>query len=142
MDDKGLAYTLDAVLAQIPVIIVIFRVSNFMASVEPAHPVHSSQNAQDILELMSYSEVNHISVLEKISLILSSGNNSRASITDAQKIASSFLDEKLAGNDYLLTEENQLRGEILAGKMDLKKEDNLATASMNCGNYTFRIYIK
>nr|WP_279383447.1 hypothetical protein [Methanobacterium formicicum] len=38
-----------------------------------------------------------------------------------KKIASSFLDEKLAGNDYLLTEENQLRGEILAGKMDLKK---------------------
>lgn len=142
MDDKGLAYTLDAVLALIPVIIVIFGVSNFMASVEPAHHVHSSQNAQDILELMSYSKTNHISVLEKISLILSSGNNSRASITDAQKIASSFLDEKLAGTDYLLTEENQLRGEILAGKMDLKKEDNLATASRNCGNYTFRIYIK
>nr|WP_243686875.1 hypothetical protein [Methanobacterium formicicum] len=72
MDDKGLAYTLDAVLALIPVIIVIFGVSNFMASVEPAHPVHSSQNAQDILELMSYSEVNHISVLEKniLNLIL------------------------------------------------------------------------
>ncbi len=142
MDDKGLVYTLDAVLALIPVIIVIFGVSNFMASVEPANPLPSSQNAQDILELMTYSEVNHVSVLEKISLILSSGNNSRASITDAQKIASSFLDEKLTGTDYLLTEENQLRGEILAGKMDLKKEDNVATASRNCGNYTFRIYIK
>ena len=123
------------------VIILIFGVSNFLASADP-HSVHSPQKAQDIMSIMSYSDANHVSVLEKISLILSSGNNSQDSINDARKIASSYLNEKLTETDYLFTEENQLHGEILAGKMDLEKEDNVATAYRNCGNYTFHIYVK
>jgi hypothetical protein len=143
MDERGFAYTLDAVLALIPVMIVLFGVSNLAVSPESHSQIHSSQQAQDTMELMvQYREGNKMSVLETISSTLASENNSEASITRAGNIASNFLDKNLPDRDYILTEENQLGGEILAGKPDLKNTDNLATASRNCGNYTFRIYVK
>ncbi|EKQ53901.1 MAG: hypothetical protein B655_1065 [Methanobacterium sp. Maddingley MBC34] len=142
MDEKGFAYTLDAVLALIPVIIILFGVSNFTLSESPLL-IHSSQKAHDTMDLMvNYHDGNGLSVLERISTILASGNNSHTSIHSAGEIASNFLDKNLAGREYLLTEESHLGGEILAGKMELKNADNVATASRNCGNYTFRIYVR
>lgn len=143
MDEKGFAYTLDAVLALIPIMIFLFGVSNFAASPESPIGIHSSQKAHDTMDLMvNYHEGNDRSLLERVSTILASSNNSQASVDSAGEIASNFLDKNLAGTEYLLTEENQLEGEVLAGKMELRNEDNVATASRNCGNYTFRIYVR
>ncbi|MBI4812969.1 MAG: hypothetical protein HY802_00925 [Methanobacterium sp.] len=143
MDEKGFAYTLDAVLALIPVMIILFGVSNFTVSSESPIQIHSSQKAHDTMDLMvNYHEGNDLSVLERMSTILKSGNNSQGSVDSAGEIASNFLDKNLAGREYLLTEECQLDGETLAGKMELKNADNVATASRNCGNYTFRIYLR
>lgn len=142
MDEKGFGYTLDAVLALIPIMIVLFGVSNLNASPESHFQVISSQKAQDTIELMTqYTEGDGMTVLESISSVLASGNNSEASIRKAGKIASSFLDKNLPGN-YLLTEESHLKGKALAGKLDLNTASNVATASRNCGSYTFRIYIE
>jgi len=44
--------------------------------------------------------------------------------------------------EYILIEENQLGGEILAGRLDIENTNNVATASRNCGNYTYRVYVK
>jgi hypothetical protein len=143
MDDKGFAYTLDAVLALIPVMIILFGVSNLAASPESQNQIYSSQKAQDTMDLMvQYKEGNGESVLEIMSSTLASGNNSESSINSASKIASDFLDENLPGLEYFFTEENQLDGEPLAGELDVKNTDNVATASRNCGNYTYRIYIR
>lgn len=143
MDEKGFAYTLDAVLALIPVIIILFGVSNLAASPESPNQIYSSQKAQDTMDLMvQYREGNGKSVLETLSSTLASGNNSEASINSARTIASDFLDENLPGLEYFFTEENQLDGTPLAGELDLKNIDNVATASRNCGNYTYRIYIR
>lgn len=143
MDEKGFAYTLDAVLALIPIMIVLFGVSNFSASSEFPLQIHSSQKAHDAMNLMvNYREGNDRSVLEQVSTVLTSDNNNQASIRRAGEIASNFLDKNMAGREYLLTEEKQLGGEIVAGKMELKNADNVATASRNCGNYTFRIYVR
>jgi len=143
MDEKGFAYTLDAVLALIPIMIFLFGVSNFAASPESPIGIHSSQKAHDTMDLMvNYHKGNDLSLLERVSTILTSSNNSQASVDSAGEIASNFLDKNLAGTEYLLTEENQLDGKILAGKMELKNTDNVATASRNCGNYTFRIYVR
>ncbi len=143
MDDKGFAYTIDAILALIPVMIVLISVSNLAASPESQTQIQSPQKAQDIMNLMvQYREGGGMSVLEKISSSLASGNNSKASVRNAAKIASCFLDENFPGKNYLFIEENQLNGEILAGNMDRKTIDNAATASRNCGNYSFRIYVE
>lgn len=143
MDEKGFAYTLDAVLALIPIMIVLVGVSNLAASPESHIQIQFTQKAQDTMDLMvQYKDGNGMSVLDTISSILSSGNNSQASINNAGRIASNFLDDQLSGRDYLFTEENQLGGEILAGELDHKNTVNVATASRNCGNYTFRIYIE
>ena len=142
MDENGFAYTMDAVLALLPIIIILFGVSNFTVSSESPLPIHSSQKAHDTMDLMvNYREGNGFSVLERISTILASGNNSQGSVDSAGEIASNFLDKNLAGREYLLTEESHLNGKPLAGKMELKNANNVATASRNCGNYTFRIYI-
>jgi hypothetical protein len=69
-------------------------------------------------------------------------DNSATSIDNAGEIACTFLDKNLPEREYLLIEENQLDGEVLAGTLDLEETDNLGTASRNCGNYTFRIYVK
>lgn len=143
MDENGFAYTMDAILALIPVMIVLVVISNFAASPESHSQIHSTQKAQDTMNLMvQYKDRNGMSVLDTISSILSSENNSKNSISSAGRIASDFLDKNLPVSDYLFTEENQLGGEILAGEMDPENTKNMATASRNCGNYTFRIYIK
>ncbi|NYB52083.1 MAG: hypothetical protein HVN35_05965 [Methanobacteriaceae archaeon] len=142
MDEKGFAYTLDAVLALIPIMIVLFTVSNITASPESHSEVLSNQKAQDIMELMArYTDADGMTVLDSMSNALSSGNNSEASIKKSGQIASSFLDKNLPCS-YLLTEENQLKGKPIAGKLDLDNARNLATASRNCGSYTFRIYVE
>lgn len=143
MDEKGFAYTMDAVLALIPVMIVLFGISNFSASPELPIGIHSSQKAHDTMDLMvNYCDGNDQSVLERVSTILTQGNNSQISINSAGEIASNFLGKNIAGSEYLLIEEKQLGGKKLAGNMELKNTDNIATASRNCGNYTFRIYVR
>lgn len=142
MDEKGFVYTLDTILALIPVMIVLFGVTHLTASPEPHSQVISSQKAQDTMQLMAqYTEGDGMTVLERISSILASGHNNEASIRKAGKIASSFLDKNFSGK-YILTEESQLNGKSLAGNLDLKSTMNVATASRNCGSYTFRIYVE
>ncbi|MBP1944903.1 hypothetical protein [Methanobacterium petrolearium] len=143
MDEKGFAYTLDAVLALIPVMIVLLGISNLAVPPESHSQIQFTQKAQDTMDLMvQYKDGNGRSVLDTISSILKSGNNSQASVRSAGRIASCFLDEQLPGGDYLFTEENQLGGEVLAGELDPENTEKLATASRNCGNYTFRIYVE
>ena len=142
MDDKGFAYTIDAVLALIPIMIVFVAVIHITATPEPPSPIASSQNAQDTMELMThYTDGSGMTVLESISYTLQEGNNSKDSIEKAGKIASSFLD-KNSDENYLLTEENHLSGKALAGKLDLEHTENVATAVGNCGNYSFRLYME
>ncbi len=143
MDENGFVYSLDAVLALIPVMIMIFGVSHLSISNEPPNSVFSSQKAQDIMDFMEqYRPRGGRTVLETLSTTLASGRNNPASIQCAGEIASNILNKNFPELEYLLTEENQLGGEILAGNLDIKKTDNIATASRNCGNYTYRIYVK
>lgn len=143
IDERGFAYTLDALLALIPVFIVIFGVSNLAVSPESHNHIYFSQKAQDTMDLMTqYREGGGMSVLETLSTTLKSGNNSKLCVDKAGEIASNFLDKNMPGQEYLLTEENQLNGEILAGALELKNAENVATASRNCGNYTYRIYVR
>lgn len=143
MDERGFAYTLDAVLALIPVIIVLFGITNLAASHETPNHIYSSQKAQDTMDFMAqYREGGRMSVLETMSNTLESGKNSKESIHYAGETAATILDKNFPNMEYLLTEENQLGGQILAGELDIGKANNVATASRNCGNYTYRIYVR
>ncbi|HHY00281.1 MAG TPA: hypothetical protein GX531_02740 [Methanothermobacter sp.] len=143
MDEKGFGYTFDAVLALIPIMIVICGVSNLPTFNEPSNYAYSSQQAQDVMDFMAqYRPNGGMSVLETLSTTLESGNNNQASIQYAGEIFSNILSKNFPKMEYILTEENQLGGEILAGKLDIENENNVATASRNCGNHTYRIYVK
>lgn len=144
MDEKGFAFTLDAVLALIPVLIVFAAVTTanyapLMTSFQEARLPHT---AQDSIEAMDhYTESDGFSTLEDISNTLKENNNDGTGIKSAGKIANHFLGETLNGKHYTLTEESQLKGKVIASNAELKDAKNVAAGVKSCGNYTFKLYV-
>jgi hypothetical protein len=142
MDDGGFVYTLDAVLALIPVMIVLVGVSHLTESPQSYSETKISHVAQDSLEMMAqYHAGDGLTVLESMSHTLSVYQNNATGINVTSTIATGFLDKNLVGREYLLCEESQLDGVRLAGRLNLENASNVNTASRNCGNYTYRLYV-
>ena len=143
MDEKGFGYTFDAVLALIPIIIFICGVTNLPIFHDPPNHTGASQKAQDVMDFMAqYRPNGEMSVLETLSTTLESGNNDKESVEHVREISSIILNKNFPKMEYILIEENRLGGEILAGRLDIENTNNVATASRNCGNYTYRVYVK
>jgi len=92
--------------------------------------------------MAQYRPNGEMSVLETLSTTLESGNNDKESVEHVREISSIILNKNFPKMEYILIEENQLGGEILAGRLDIENTNNVATASRNCGNYTYRVYVK
>jgi hypothetical protein len=142
MDKKGFIYTFDAILAIIPVLIVIIAVSsaNQGEMILPSQQIRLHHQAQDTLELMSQYHDSDITVLEEITLILKENNNSATGVEAAAKIASSFLEKNLPGANYQLLELNQLNATIIS-KGNMENADNVAVGSLNYGYYSFKLFV-
>ena len=142
MDKKGFIYTFDAILAIIPVLIVLIAVgsANQGDLILPSQQIRLHHQAQDTLELMAQYHNSDVTVLEEITMLLEVNNNSATGIEAARKIASSFLDKNLPGANYQLLEINQLNATIISkGNMD--NADNVAVGSRNYGNYSFKLFV-
>ncbi|MCE7699255.1 MAG: hypothetical protein K8E24_010735 [Methanobacterium paludis] len=143
MDEIGFAVSLDAVLALIPVLIVVAAVTsiNYDPLTTESH-VRLSHSAQDSIEAMAHYKQNDGSnILQDISNILKENQNDETGIKNAGQIAGSFLNKTLNGTNYSLTEETQLKGKVIASNADLKSADNVAVGVKNCENYTFKLYV-
>ena len=142
MDKKGFIYTFDAILAIIPVFILIISVSsvNQGEMILPSQQIRLHHQAQDTLELMAQYYDSDITVLEEITLVLKANNNSAAGVEAAEKIASSFLEKNLPGSNYQLLEINQLNATIIS-KGNMENADNVAVGSINYGNYSFKLLV-
>ena len=143
MDERGFAFSLDAVLALIPVLIVVAAVTsiNYDPLTTESH-VRLSHSAQDSIEAMAHYKQNDGSnTLQDISNILKENQNDETGIKNAGQIAGSFLNKTLNGTNYSLTEETQLKGKVIASNADLKSADNVAVGVKNCENYTFKLYV-
>lgn len=138
MDDKGLIFTLDAVLALIPVFIILTAVAYISTDFSaPSHQIRVSNNAQDILETMSTYKNSpaDITSLESITEALNTENYDLAS-----QIASLYFNKTIGNLKYNLTEVNQLNTTIAAND-DMKNGQNIAIGVKNYGAYTFKLYI-
>jgi predicted nucleotidyltransferase len=143
MDEKGFIFSWDAVLALIPVFVVITAIFNvnYSSLEDPNQDIRLSHMAEDSMNAMaSYRQNNGLSLLENISKVLSEHQNDVTGIKEAGKIAGPFLDKTLKGVNYRLTEENQINKTITASA-DFKGADNVEVSSRSYGGYIFKLWV-
>lgn len=144
MDENGFIFTWDAVLALIPIFVVITAIFNvnYSSLEDPNRDSHLSHMAEDSMNAMaSYRQKNGLSLLENISKALSEHNNDGTGIDEAGKIAGSFLNRTLPGVSYRLTEENQLNGTVLTSNTNFEGAENVEVSSRSYGGYIFKLWV-
>jgi hypothetical protein len=139
MDQKGFIFTFDAVLALIPLFLIMVLISNLPVSSDAQSQVTLSQDAQDYLDVLASSRINEHSVLDSMVQALKTGKDS--GVEEAREIAKPVLDNLTAGKSYQLLETSQLNGTIIISQGNLDSSPSVASATRNCGNYTFVLYV-
>ena len=139
MDQKGFIFTFDAVLALIPLFLVIIVISNLPVSSEDQSQVTLSQDAQDYLDVLASTEINSRSVMESMVQALSTGRES--GVKEAGDLAKSVLDNLTNDKSYKLLETSQLNGTTIISQGNLDSSSSVASATCNWGNYTFVRYV-
>lgn len=144
MDEKGFTFTFDAVLALIPVFILLVTINtagsgNFGFS---SDQVRLSHQAQDSMDLMAqYQGSAGVTVIDEIVSTLEANNKNSAGIQAAGDIAGQFLDKNLPGKKYKLVELKELNGVTIVSNGEITNAKNIATASRSYGNYSFVLYV-
>ncbi|MEG3225273.1 MAG: hypothetical protein BME94_07095 [Methanobacteriales archaeon Met13] len=141
MDQKGFIFTFDAVLALIPLFLVIALVSSLQVPFEAHSQVVISQNAHDYLDILASSQVKDRSVMESMVQVLNINHNNDTGVEEAREILKPVMDNLMVGTSYQLMETSQLNGTIIISQGDLKSSSRVATATRNWGNYTFILLV-
>lgn len=149
-DNKGFLSLIDALLSifLILMVLVSFNMLMDMESPSLSRESHQLKTSQDIMEIMS-SKVDgrDYSMLEKVSYILSSNNNSMSSRRDVKNLLDEFFasyfndDYNYKDYHYSFIETNQLNGEVLSANGDYDDSDEVSLAIRNYGNYSYKLYI-
>jgi hypothetical protein len=143
MDNKGLIFTLDSVLALIPIFIIIIAVANISDSglISSTGQVRSFCNAQDTLEIMATNQNElHSNVLQNMATVLAENSDSEKGINEAEKIACIYLNKTIGSSKYNLMEINQLN-KTIASNGDMKDANDISVGFKSSGNYIFKLYI-
>ena len=147
-DNNGFVSLIDALLS-IFILFMVLIAFNMMIDIDI--PSLSEENndfktGQDIMEIMS-SKVDgrDYTLIERISYILSSNNNSIGSKRKVKALLDDFFSIYL-GNDnqnhhYAFAESSQLNGEILSSNGDYESAETVNVASRNYGNYSYKLYL-
>ena len=147
-DNNGFVSLIDALLS-IFILFLVLIAFNMMIDIDI--PSLSEENndfktGQDIMEIMS-SKVDgrDYTLIERISYILSSNNNSIGSKRKVKALLDDFFSIYL-GNDnqyhhYAFAETSQLNGEILSSNGDYESAKTVNVASRNYGNYSYKLYL-
>ena len=147
-DNNGFVSLIDALLS-IFILFMVLIAFNMMIDIDI--PSLSEENndfktGQDIMEIMS-SKVDgrDYTLIERISYILSSNNNSIGSKRKVKALLDDFFSIYL-GNDnqyhhYAFAETSQLNGEILSSNGDYESAETVNVASRNYGNYSYKLYL-
>ena len=144
-DNKGFASLIDALLS-IFILLMVLIAFNMMIDIDV--PSLSEENrefktSQDIMEIMS-SKVDgrDYTLIERISFILSSNNNSIASKREVKSLLDDFFSAYLDNNHYYaFVESNNLNGEVLSSNGDYESSDRVNVAIRNYGNYSYKLYL-
>ncbi|MEN6592476.1 MAG: hypothetical protein ABFC12_04445 [Methanobacterium sp.] len=143
MDDNGFIFTLDAVLALIPVFIILIAVSSVDQGslILPSQQIRLSHQAQDALDAMGQYHTSEDTLIEEMVTVLKTNGNNAAGIAGAGELAGSYLDNNLQGMNYKLVELNHLNGETIISKGKVEDAPNVAVGTKNHGDYCFKLYV-
>lgn len=144
-DNKGFVSLIDALLSVFILLLVLIA---FNMVIDIDLPSLSEENndfktSQDIMEIMSSKvDSRDHSLIERISFILSSNNDSISSKREVKALLddffSSYLDD---GHHYAFVETNHLNGEVLSSNGDYESSDKVNVAIRNYGNYSYKLYL-
>lgn len=143
LDSKGSFFIIDAILAIVLILIVFFIVNSAISIPTPEYSYQTKDNrdVQDIMELLSGKvDFTDQTFLGEISNILKENKNSKQSIREVSKISKDKLDSYNLDN-YQFSENNVLKGEVLASSGDYNKAQNVSVATRNYGDYSFTLSV-
>ncbi len=141
LDDKGYFYIIDAILA-VMLLLVVFLVVNAVISIPSPDYSYDSRDitkTQDTMEILS-GKVNFTdqTFLSKISGILKDNENSKESIREVSKLCKDELGSFNIEN-YRFSENNVLKGKVLASSGDYSKASDISVATRNYGDYSYSL---
>lgn len=138
MDEKGFAFTLDAVLMLIPIMIVAATVAGMSLNVPHESPYYQNQ---DIMETLYNIGTNSSDPsLASIANNITAGNIATAKTTAANSKFKIILDKN--ARNYNLTYNNTLTGnfEEIISKGNMNTATNVASSTRNYNGVTFRLF--
>jgi hypothetical protein len=142
-DDDGIFFSIDAGLALIPVLILLFTIGNI--NIDYTHYYNENRYfhiAQDSSELMSnYCGSDDGTILEKVSNALSESSDSEKGIETARTILDPFLKKTLGKMNYRFVELNHLKGKEIASKGNYDNAEEVGVAVKGYGDYLFKLYV-
>ena len=141
LDDKGYFYIIDAILA-VMLLLMVFLIINTTISIpspDYSYEIHDFKTTQDTMELLS-GKINFTdkTFLAEISQILKNGENSKESVREASKLSEDKLNSYNIKN-YEFSENNVLKGKILASSGDYSKASDVSVATRNYGDYSYTL---
>lgn len=145
MNEKGFILTMEAVIALIPLFIVLVAVTNISNDdiTFSSQQIRITQDAQDVLETMAQyrNGTNSETLLQSMTFALIVNKNNQTGLREAGLIAGSFLNQTLKGMKYNFTEVNQLDGATIVSNANMDEAENIAVGSRSYGNYNFKLYV-
>ncbi len=143
LDNKGSFYIFDAILA-IFLLLTVFLVVNAAISIPSVDYSYESKDirtAQDVMELLSGKiDFNDKTFIGKVSAVLEDGKNSKESVREVSEISKNKLNSYNLKN-YQFTENNVLKGKVLAASGDYNKAGNVDVATRTYGDYSYTLYV-
>ncbi len=143
LDDKGYFYIIDAFLAVVLLLIVFLVVNSAISIPSPdySYDTQDIKTAQDIMELLS-GKVNFTdeTFIGDISGILKDNKNSKKSIREVSDICEDKFSE-LNLKNYRFSENNILKGKILASSGDYSKAYDVSAATRTYGDYSYTLSV-
>ena len=141
LDEKGYFYIIDAILA-VTLLLIAFLVVNAAISIPSPDYSYESKDirvAQDAMEMLG-GKVNFTdqTFLGEISEILKGNENSKESIREVSNLCRDKLDS-LNIKYYRFSENNILKGKVLASSGDYSEAGEVSVATRNYGDYSYTL---
>lgn len=140
MDFKGLALSFDAIMALIPVFLLLSIISGNNSTYEmiSSTKIQHINQAQDALDLMAnFKSPGEKSILEKFGRAL----ENQTELNNITIIASEFLEKTIPGMGYKLVENSGTGELILLSKGEIENAADISVGYKNLGNHSFKLYV-
>lgn len=143
LDDKGSFYLIESILAIAILLMAIFVVNTVISIPSPEYSYDNfdSKTAQDTMEILS-GKVNFtdVSFIASISDVLKSNKNSKKSVSEVSEICKDKF-KTLDIKNYRFTENNVLKGKVLASHGDYSKASKVSQATRTYGDYSYTLLV-